>query len=241
MRSKRNRIAGLVLGVFVVLAFAPVFEAAAQTSDDDAIVIGGDPDDAPAQADKPEEKDDGPSTLRVLGGYVLSIAGTFVVVAIVIHTLSKTLAYEPARNAIVHLLRTNPNQAEMTCMTMPNSFYDAIGAAIRAGAMAGGTQDPAVIQSATVPSFDAIAATVVQHWKGLIGKAKLATVAAVVAIFLLPAVVTIILGVLAIGGMLWLLVFKMEIDRSMFRAKVEVLPDVDRAFVDGRYYIAPKA
>jgi len=233
MRNPRARLAGYVLGLFVVLAVAPAFVAPAW-ADDESGEVGE--DDQPTQ----QAKEDSPSTLRVIGGYALSIAGTFVVAAIVIHTLSKTLKYGPARNALVHLLRTNPNQAELVCMTMPHSFYDAIGAALKTGAMAGATQDAAMIAQATVPTYDAIGATVVQHWKGLIGKAKLATVAAVAAIALKPGVLTILLGVVAVGGMLWLLVYKMEIDRSIFRAKVEVLPEVDRAFVDGRYYIPPK-
>jgi hypothetical protein len=82
---------------------------------------------------------------------------------------------------------------------------------------------------------------VIQHWKSLIGKAKLAGLAAGGAIALKPGVLTIVLGVVAVGGLLWLLYYKMEIDRSIFRAKVEVLPEVDRAFVDGRYYIPPKS
>jgi hypothetical protein len=232
VRRVRVPLAGLVLGMFLVLASAPMFVAQADaqenTSED-----GGEVKKEPA-----EEK---PSKLKAIAGYGLSIAGTFVVVAIVIHTLSKTLKYDQARNAIVHLLRSNPNQAEIQCKSLPNSFYDAIGAALKVGAMTGGVQDPAVIASATAPTFDATASVVAQHWKGLIGKAKLAMVAAVGAIILKPGLLTVPLGVLSVGGVLWLMVYKIEVDRTLFRAKVEVLPEVDRAFVDGRYYIPPKA
>jgi hypothetical protein len=107
--------------------------------------------------------------------------------------------------------------------------------------MAGGIRDPAIIASATVPSYDAIGAVVIQHWKGLVGKAKLAAMAAIGGIAVKPAVIPIVLGVIAVGGVVWLMIYKVEIDRSIFRAKVEVLPDVDRAFVDGRYYIPPQA
>lgn len=227
MNTKRAVIA-CVLGLATYFAACPVLEAQAQS------------DDSAEEAPPPPPKDDEPSTLRAVIGYSLSIAGVFVVVALVVHTLSKTLKYEQARNAIIHLLRTNPNQAELQCRTMPHSFCDAIGAAIKAGAMTGGTQDPAVIASATMPTYDAIGAVVIQHWKGLVGKGKLATVAAVAAIAVMPGVLTILLGVLAAGGMVWLLFYKVEIDRSIFRAKVEVMPDVDRAFVDGRYYIPPR-
>lgn len=225
---KRATVAGFVLGLFIVFTVCPVLEAMAQDA-------AGETDGEPKPP--PEEK---PSTIKKVAGYALSIGGTFVVIAIVIHTLSKTLKYDQARNAIIHLLRSNPNQAELQCTTLPHSFYDAIGASIKAGAMAGSTQDATMIATATVPTYDAIGAVVIQHWKGLVGKAKLAFVASAGAIALKPGPLTIILGICAAGGVLWLMYYKSEIDRSIFRAKIEVLPEVDRAFVDGRYYIAPK-
>jgi hypothetical protein len=106
-------------------------------------------------------------------GYSLSIAGTFVVAALVVYTLSRTLKYEQARNAIIHMLRSAPNQAELQCHTMPHSFYEPIGAALKTGAMTGGTRDPAIIASATAPTYDAIGGVVSQHWKGR-QRAKLA-------------------------------------------------------------------
>lgn len=231
MRMRRARIAGYVLGLVVVIAACPIIEAVA---DDSAQV------DDNGQPIKQAPAADSPSKLKSFAGYALSIAGTFVVAAIVIHTLSKTLKYDQARNALIHLLRSNPNQAELQCLSLPHSFYDAIGAALKTGGLMGGSQDPAVIAQATAPTYDAIGAVVIQHWKALIGKAKLAAVASVGAIILKPGILTVILGVVAVGGILWLMVYKMEIDRTIFRAKVEVLPEVDRAFVDGRYYVPPK-
>ena len=228
MQTNRVWIAGIVLGLTLAFAIAPTAVAFAQEASEAA--------EAPPPP--PPEK---PSTIKAIIGYSLSIAGVFVVLAVVAHALSRTLKYEQARNALIHLLRTNPNQAELQCRTMPHSFYDAIGAALKAGAMTGGTRDPAIIASATVPTFDAIGAVVIQHWKGLVGKAKLAAGAAIGAIAVKPAVPVVILGVVAIAGAIWLMIYKVEVDRSIFRAKVEVLPDVDRAFVDGRYYIPPQA
>jgi hypothetical protein len=225
---KRATVAGYVLGLFLVFTVCPVIEVMAQEAGE------VDPD-----APKPEVKTES-AAFKHFAGYALSIAGTFVVIAIVIHTLSKTLKYDQARNAIVHLLRSNPNQAELQCTTLPHSFYDAIGASLKAGGMAASTQDAATIAQATVPTYDAIGATVIQHWKGLVGKAKLATAAAIGAIILKQGPLTIILAIAAVGGLLWLMVYKMEVDRSIFRAKVEVLPEVDRALVEGRYYVAPR-
>jgi len=220
----------LLFGLTVWFAVAPVTEAWAQ----EALSESDDPPPPP----KEEEQ---PSKMKAIIGYSLSIAGVFVVLALVVHSLSKTLKYEQARNALIHLLRTNPNQAEMQCRTMPHSFYEAVGAALKAGGMVGGVRDPAIIASATVPSYDAVGAVVMQHWKGLVGKAKLGAVAAVAGIAVKPAVLPVILGVIAIGGVAWLMIYKVEIDRTIFRAKVEVLPDVDRAFADGRYYVPPQA
>jgi hypothetical protein len=108
--------------------------------------------------------------------------------------------------------------------------------------MLGGTiQDPKIIASATLPAYDAAASQVTQHWKGLVGKGKLAAVAALGAIAVKPGVFTVIFGVVAAAGIVWLWFYKAEIDRSLFRAKVEVLPDVDRAFVEMRYYVPPAA
>lgn len=225
----RMKIAGWVLGLVACFAVCPVLEAAAQEATETA--------DGEAPPPKPEEK---PSTMKAVIGYSLSIGGTFVVIALVVYTLSRTLKYEQARNAIIHLLRTAPNQAEMQCQTLPQSFATPIGAALKAGAMCAGTNDPAIIASATVPTYDAIGGVVSQHWKGLLGKAKLAGVAVVGAIAVQPSAIPIILAVVSAGGLLWMMYYKAEVDRSIFRAKVEVLPEVDRAFVDGRYYIPPR-
>ena len=238
MRSRRTRIAakivariaGWLLGLFIVCSACPIASAWADEATETA---DGEPKPPP-----PEEK---PSKIKALAGYALSIGGAFVVIALVLHTLSKTLKYEQARNAIIHLLRTNPNQAEMQCHSLPHSFYDAVAAALKTGAMAASTQDLATIQSATIPTWDAIASQVIQHWKGLVGKTKLAIVAGVGAIALQPGVITIVLGVAAGAGVLWLMYYKSEVERSLFRAKVEVLPEIDQALVQGRYYVPPPA
>ncbi len=221
---RRARAAGWLLGLIVVMSVCPVSIAIA-----DEATEGAEAPPPPAPA--------GPSGMTTLLGYGLSIGGSLVVLALVIHTLSKNMKYESARNALIHLLRTNPNLAEAQCLTMPNTFFDAIGAAIRGGAMTG-TQDPAIIATATTPSYDAVGGVVSQHWKGLVGKAKLAALAACGALFVKPAILIIVLAVLTLGGLAWLFWYKAEVDRTIMRARVEVMPDVDRAFVDGRYHRA---
>ena len=102
------------------------------------------------------------------------------------------------------------------------------------------TTDPAVIASATLPTYDAVAGAVSSKWKQLIGKGKLALGAAVVGAGLAsaggsPSIVLIILAVLAAAAFGWLFVHKTNVDSAMMRARAEVLPEVDRAFVAGRY------
>ena len=223
---KCPQVAAWVFGLAMFLVVCPVVDATADEAGEGA-------ETAPPAA--PEK----PSTMKAIASVGLSVAGFAVILALAIHTLSKNLKYDQARNALIHLLRTNPNQAELQCQTMPNTFYDAVAAAMKGAAMTG-TQDPAIIATATVPSFDAIGSVVMQHWKGLIGKSKLAAVAVIGGVALGPGILTITLGVLSIAGIAWLFYFKAEVDRSIFRAKIEVLPDLERAFVDGRYYIAPK-
>jgi hypothetical protein len=227
MTGMRVKLAGLVIGWVVACAACPMIEIAwAQEA--------ADPD-----APKPPPPEEKPSAITKIASYGLSIAGTFVVAALVVYTLSRTLKYEQARNAIVHLLRTAPNQAEMQCRTLPYSFAEPIGHALKTGAMIG-TNDLAMIQQTTAPTYDAMCTTVVQHWKGLLGKAKLATAAVLAAIVIKPGPVPIVLGVIATAGLVWMWFYKAEVDRSIFRAKVEVLPDVDRALAEGRYYVPPK-
>ena len=237
MRSRRTtftsqiavKLVGYLIGLFIVFRACPIVEVWADETETA---------DGEAKPPPPEEK---PSKIKALAGYALSIGGAFVVIALVIHTLSKTLKYEQARNAIIHLLRTNPNQAELQCHSLPHSFYDPIAASLKTGAMAASTQDLATIQSATIPTWDAIASQVIQHWTGLVGKTKLAIIASAGAIALKPGVLTILLGVAAGAGILWLMYYKSEVERSLFRAKVEVLPEIDQALVQGRYYVPPPA
>jgi hypothetical protein len=54
-----------------------------------------------------------------------------------------------------------------------------------------------------------------------------------------PPILVIVLAVGVGIGFLWLFFYKAEVDRCMIRARAEILPEVDRAFVDGRYAFPP--
>jgi hypothetical protein len=186
----------------------------------------------------PPPEEEKPDPLKTIAGLALSIGGAFVVTALVLHTLSKQLKYEQARNVIVHLLRTNPFQVEPQAATLPHSFAEPIAGALKTGGQLG-AQDPSIITQATAPTYDALCTVVTQHWKGLVGKAKLAAAATVGGAVLKPGILSITLAVISGGGLAWLWIYKHEIERSLFRAKVEILPDVDHAIAQGRYFVPP--
>ncbi len=181
--------------------------------------------------------------MATVGSYLLAIVGFGMMVSAVARTLGSNLTYINTRNLLINALRTNGNYAEQLCKTRPDSYYGAVGAAMKTAAMCQ-SRDLKVVTGATVPSYDAQAMAVSMKWKQLLGRVKLGLMAAggAVVLGLTKGVPPILVIVLAVGvgiGFLWLYFFKVEIDRCMILARAEVLPEVDRAFVDGRYVFPP--
>ncbi|HEY0481862.1 MAG TPA: hypothetical protein VGD37_30295 [Kofleriaceae bacterium] len=161
----------------------------------------------------------------------------------VARTLTSNLKYIYTRPLLINALRTNANHAERLCKTAPESYFGAIGAAIKIAGMMR-SQDPKVVAGATLPSYDAAAAAVSMKWKQLLGRVKLGAMAAGGAIIIgmssgVPPIFVIVLAVGVGIGFLWLFLYKAEVDRCMLLARAEILPEVDRAFVDGRYVFPP--
>jgi hypothetical protein len=164
-------------------------------------------------------------------------------IAAVSRTFGVSLKYIYTRPLLINALRTNGNHAEMLCKSSPDTYFGAVGAALKTGAMMR-SRDPKVLPTATVPAYDAAAVVVSMKWKQLLGKVKLAAMAAGGAVVIglskgVPPILVIILAVAVAGGYAWLYFFKAEIDRCMVRARAEILPEVDRAFIDGRYMFPP--
>jgi hypothetical protein len=181
--------------------------------------------------------------VATVGSYLLAIVGFGMMVSAVARTLSGNLKYIYTRPLLINALRTNGNYAEQLCKTRPETYYGAVGAAIKTAAMCQ-SRDLKVVSGATVPSYDATAMTVSMKWKQLLGRVKLALMAAGGAVVIgmskgVPPIVVIVLAVAVGIGFLWLYFFKAEIDRCMILARAEILPEVDRAFVDGRYVFPP--
>lgn len=181
--------------------------------------------------------------VATVGAYLLAIVGFAMMASAVARTLTSNLKYIYTRPLLINALRTNANHAERLCKTAPESYFGAIGAALKTAGMTQ-SRDAKVVSGATVPSYDAAAMAISMKWKQLLGRVKLGLMAAGggIALGLSSGVPPIFVIVLAAGvgiGFLWLFFYKAEIDRCMILARAEILPEVDRAFVEGRYVFPP--
>lgn len=161
----------------------------------------------------------------------------------VARTLASNLKYIYTKPLLINALRTNANHAEKLCKSSPDSYFGAIAAALKTGAMVR-SRDPKVLVTATIPAYDAAGMAVSMKWKQLVGRVKLAMMAAGGGIVIglskgVPPILVIVLAAAVGLGFVWLYFYKAEIDRCIILARAEILPEVDRAFVDGRYALPP--
>jgi len=171
--------------------------------------------------------------------YLLALGGAGIVAYTVSLAMAVNTNYPAARFRIINSLRTQPWQAEMMTKAKPGSFFDGIHAAMKTGGMLG-LRDPDMIAQATRPSYDAAAISVGFKWKAILGKLKLGGTAVIGGLVLAIGVNTnpalhIILTVGAIGAAIWIMVTKNDCERYVTLARLEILPDVDRAIAEGRY------
>lgn len=184
--------------------------------------------------------------MQAVLSYLLAIIGLVAVGVLVVGTFGSNLKYMHARMMLINLLRTNPYQVERVSATMQGTFFEGITAALKTGAMMG-SRDPSVIAQATRPAYDAAVGAAAMKWKMTFGKAKLAGGAALGGAVLPiiggknPPIPVVILGLLAAVGVGWIFLRKMEVDDSIIKARAEVLPEAERALIDGRYVAPPKA
>lgn len=179
------------------------------------------------------------SVVKVILSYILAIGGVVLVGLAILSAIERTLTYPDTRVRITNLLRTNANQAELVCKSMPGSFVAALAAAINAGAMVLG-QPLATVVATTRPAYDGAAVGVNVAWKMLVGKGKLGALAAVggVALQVMDGhwpIIPIILAVIAASGLGWLMLQHHEAERFLVLARAEILPEVDRVMVEKRY------
>jgi hypothetical protein len=175
--------------------------------------------------------------------YGLAILGFGMMLSAVLRTLASNLKYIYTRPLLINSLRTNANHTQVLCKSGPENYFAAIGEAIKTGAMMR-SRDPKVLPTATAPAYDAIGKAVVTRWGMLLGRVKLAAMAAGGAIVIgltkgFPPIPVLVLAAGVGIGYLWLYLYKAEIERCIVRARAEILPEVDRAFVEGRYVFPP--
>lgn len=224
---KRAHLAGLILGV--ITAFAVYDVAYAQSPED--------------FEEKPEEKKEGPSTLKTVAAFGLTAAGLIICFIPAAKTFTSNSSYAQSKLTLINLLRTNPAQAAIIGKRMEGTYCEAIVAALKIGASTG-TQDIATIRAATAPTYDGVAQGVVGKWKGDAAKAKVGLMAAIAGAGIGLAggslvFIPIILAVLAISAFLRLLWFAHDLNGQILRARAEVLPEVDATIAAGRYRAPP--
>lgn len=181
--------------------------------------------------------------VSTVASYALAVVGFAMMVSAVLRTLSSNLRYIYTRPLLINALRTNANHAERLCKTSPESYFGAVGAALKTAGMIG-SRDPKIIPTATLPAYDATGTAISMGWKTLLGRVKLGLMAAggAVALGLAKGVPAIPVLVLAVGvgiGFLWLFLYNQEVDRCILLARAEILPEVNRAIAEGRYTFPP--
>lgn len=177
--------------------------------------------------------------MKVFISYALSLVGLGVVTAVVISASLVNLSYPAARLRMIQMAQQSLNKAEVMCRTAKHTFYEAIGSAIKFGAMAQ-TTDITVIASTTRPGYDASVSMVKMHWKKLFGRGKLGMMMVIGGVVLAivadaSPILHIITAVIAAVAAAWFLYTRSENERSLLRARAEILPEIDRAFAEGRY------
>jgi hypothetical protein len=228
---KRPFIVALFFGL--TLSCAICADALAQASED-GTEEGG---------EKPEKKEEGPSTLKTLGSIGLGVMGLVMVGIPAVQTFSSSLSYQSARLMLTNMLRTNPNQAHQMAKQMEGTFAEGIAAALKAGGMAG-TRDLATIAQMTIPTYDGTCQGVLAKLGGTTAKAKLGIMAAVGGAGLglsggSMVAIPIILAVLTLLAFARLVYFKSELASNVIKARAELLPEVNAAIASGRYVAPP--
>ncbi len=176
--------------------------------------------------------------MAAVAGYALPIIGFLMVAFALVRAFAWNLKYIYTRPLLINLLRTDAWRAEALVRQTKGTYFEALAAAIKTGLMME-SQDPTVIASATKPAYDAAGTAVGLTWNQLVMKAKLGAAMGAGGIVMaisggnypiLPIVLAVICGI----GLLWVVLHKLEVERCVVRARLEILPEVDRAFVEGR-------
>ena len=181
--------------------------------------------------------------LKTVLSYGLGGVGLAMMLIALTTVVAANLEYASARYNVINLLRSAPNNAERMMSTAPMTFFEPLASVMKTLAMTR-TSDPKTIAATSAPTYDGVCQGVAGKWTALMVKAKLGMMAVGggLAVGLskddFPILLTIV-TVLAAGAFGWIFVKKTDVERSMLRARAEILPEVDRAFIEGRYVLPP--
>jgi hypothetical protein len=182
--------------------------------------------------------------VKELLSYGLAVAG-LVFSALAFSAIAGRQKYAITKPMIIHMLRTAPFRAEIMCKAGKHSFLEALYSSIKTGAMMR-SQDASIVVQGTRPAYDAAVAPLGLHWNTVVKRARTgamlsagsivlgATADAALAVNIIATILCLIAGVMV-------LLYKLDVDRSLVLARAEVLPEVERMFVEGRYALPPIA
>ncbi len=181
--------------------------------------------------------------LKTLLSYGLGAVGMAMLLIAAAQVAAANLNYANGRYTIINLLRTAPNNAEMMARSAPMTFFEPLGAVMKTLAMCR-SNDPVLISKTSGPTYDGNCSGIAGKWTGIMVKAKLALMAVGGGLALglskdsFPILLTI---VSAIAGLtfLWVYLKKTETEKAMLRARAEILPEIERAFIESRYVFPP--
>lgn len=188
-----------------------------------------------------EEKPDPLKNMKLIAAYALTMIGTVVIGIAVAKTFSSNMSYPQIRMTLVNFLRTNPHQVIMIGKSMSGTVAEPVAEALKAGGMTM-SQDPKIITTATVPTYDAHGKAVLAKFGATMTKAKLgltAGLAGLAAGVLSGAIIPIILGLVCVLGFVRLFTYKQGLESNILRGRAEILPEVDQAIATQRYYVPP--
>ena len=181
--------------------------------------------------------------MKTLLSYGLGAVGFGMMLVALTTVVAANLNYASGKYTLVNMLRSAPNRGEMVLKSAPMTFYEPLHAVMKTLAMCR-TSDPGLIAKTSPPTYDGACAGIAGKWTALMVKAKLGLMAVGggLAVGLskdtFPILLTIVTA-LAGGVFLWIYLKKEESERSLMRARAEVLPEVERCFIENRYILPP--
>lgn len=231
MRSMGKAARATIVGLALLIGYCTIEGAVAVAQSEDS------------EEEEPPKPPPEPGMLKVIGAYGLVLAAFGTVLVGAARTFGGQ-SYAQGRLTMTNLLRTNPHQAERVAQATHYTWFSGISGAMKMAQQAG-SRDPRIVPQCTAPGYDSSTAPVNQYWKGWLQKAKMAGMAAAGGVALAVAsnigpTLIVIFAVLTGLGALRIFLYKMEVESTITRGRAEVLPELDRAIVDGRYVLPPR-